>query len=135
MKCGFALFLHVVYLECGQEAPFCTSPTMQSEGRGAKPYEVNHLTIMAFRAIGKGLEATKTFTLHMNMPEPMTSKNYNAFLTPLRDAWVSEAEASIGKAEKFSEEGPPGHPPLILEGVQYQWMVFGSGGDTKVSML
>lgn len=89
-----------LYVSCEYESEFCTSPTLVTYNRGAKPFEVNQRMIMAFRAIGKGMEALKTFTLHMNMSEPMARKITMLFLSPLKATFHSEAGESMSNAVK-----------------------------------
>jgi len=54
--------------------------------------------VLAFREIGNGYESIKKFCHLMNMPEPMTKKNYHALKDKLHYAYVKTARESMQEA-------------------------------------
>ena len=60
--------------------------------------EVNTRIIMAFREIGLGHEAVKTFCGMMNMPPPMNKKSYDITSSKLHDTYVQTAQDSMKTA-------------------------------------
>ena len=64
-------------ISCRWEKSFYTSDTVERDGRGANPFDVNLRAIMAFREIGKGHKGLQTFCGYMNMPPPMANVTYN----------------------------------------------------------
>ena len=64
-------------ISCRWEKSFYTSERVKNSGRGAKPFDINLRTIMAFREIGRGHAAMNTFCGYMNMPPPMAEITFN----------------------------------------------------------
>jgi len=72
-KAGFASCL-VVKCSCEfkYNREFFTSPGCQ------KTYDINYRVIYTMRTIGQKYASLEKFTSFMNMPRPMTNKNFNA---------------------------------------------------------
>ena len=69
-------------LSCRWEKSFYTNNTVERDGRGANPFDVNLRAIMAFREIGKGHKGLQTFCGYMNMPPPMAYERVKSRLHP-----------------------------------------------------
>ena len=65
---------------------------------GRRTSSVNIRSIIAFREFGKGYAALETFARCMNMPKPITKKNYNAINDILHDTYTETADESTSHA-------------------------------------
>ena len=66
---------------CTWSRSFYSSKESKRKARGAKHFDVNLRSILAFREIGKLGTALKSFCGYMNMPPPMTINTYNDTIT------------------------------------------------------
>ena len=62
---------------CEWRKCFYTSKEIKNDNRGAPPYEVNYLSIIAMREIGRGHTSLTVLCGVMNLPTPMNIKAYN----------------------------------------------------------
>ena len=92
-RCGFSVetahmvdkkqrLAHFIKISCRSVSclwnkSFYTSDKVKRDGRGADPFDVGLLAIMAFREIGKGHSGLETFCGYMNMPPTMTETTYD----------------------------------------------------------
>ena len=74
-KKGLSSYLYIRCKKCEYERPFYTSQTCND-----KAFDVNKRIIYAMRSCGQGHAGIDTFTTLMNMPKPMTLKNYNGIV-------------------------------------------------------
>ena len=51
-----------------------------------KSYDINRRIIYSMRSCGQGFSSIEKFTALMNMPKPMTKKNYNAAVELMSEA-------------------------------------------------
>ena len=56
------------------------------------------LKVIAFREIGRGHRAIKSFTSLLNMPPPVSLKTYNSITNVLHGIYTSVCKASMTKA-------------------------------------
>ena len=63
--------------------------------RGKKPFEVNVRSVIAFREIGKGNEAMRTFTTIMNMPPPLSHQPYSDINLSLHNIYGKAAKEKV----------------------------------------
>ena len=80
-KKGLSHLLNLSCLCCDWTKIFWTScevekPKDARESRGRSSFDINTRIIIAFREIGKGFTAIKTFCGFMNIPPPMTQKSF-----------------------------------------------------------
>ena len=62
---------------------------------GQKSYEINIRSVIAFREIGRGHEAMKTFTTMMNMLKPLAIASFNDINNNLYQIYIDTALQSI----------------------------------------
>ena len=77
---GFCLKFTINCNGCHWKHCFYSSPEFsfpRKDQRGKRPFEINVRAVMAFREIGKGHEAMKTFNSVMNMCPPISTRTYN----------------------------------------------------------
>ena len=101
-KMGLAQFFNISCTECNWKITFCFSKEcsrLQSTSR-RKSFEINIQTIAAFREIGQGFSAIKTFCSCINMPPPMAKATFNEINSELHNADVQTAQDSIKEATK-----------------------------------
>jgi len=63
-----------------------------------KLFATNVQMVIAFREIGRGHRAIKSFTSLLNMPPPISLKAYNIITNVLHDVYTSVCKASMTKA-------------------------------------
>ena len=61
---------------CGFIKTFFTSKKHKSKGSGAAGFEINKRIIYALRSCGEGYASLQKITSLLNLPSPMTKKNY-----------------------------------------------------------
>ena len=94
-KKGFALKLNISCIDsCGFSSNIFTSPQIETDKPGCNAFEVNLRSVMAFREIGRGHKAMETFSTVMNMPLPMTSRNFNEINNKLLPVYKECAESN-----------------------------------------
>lgn len=106
---GFSLKLHIECEACAWSTSSFTSPQFkfgkEKDNRGQKSFEVNARTVIAFREIGKGHQAMKTFTTMMNMPPPFVNTTYNSWINQLHDIYIETAqESTINAANEVRDK-------------------------------
>ena len=93
-KMGFASFLVIKCSDCKFSHDFYTSNPV------GKSYDINLRVIYAMRNIGQGHASIKKFTTLMNMPSPMTVKNYDLAVSKITKHVVNIAEQTMTEAVK-----------------------------------
>ena len=79
-KKGLSLEFYIEYNDYKWIYDFFSSPESKCPGkdsRGQKSFEVNIRSVIAFREIGRGHKAMKTFSSMMNMPKPLAIASFN----------------------------------------------------------
>ena len=99
-KMGLAQFFAISCTERDWCINFCSSKevTKSNNSQGRKLYEVNRITLVAFRENSLGCNGIKTFCGFMNMPEPMAQTTYDEINSELHNAYVGTAQESMEKA-------------------------------------
>lgn len=97
-KQGFAQFFLLDCNECSWTNEMCNSKEILSNKPGVNAYEFNTRSIIAFREIGRGYEAIKTFSTILNMPPPMTKTAYKKTLAAMHIAYIKTSNSSMQKA-------------------------------------
>ena len=107
-KMGYALNLVLVCGHCNWKYDFYTSPTIDNDDKspGLNAFVINFQSVLAFREIGRGLEPMKTFNACMNMPRPMTEKNFASINEKLYDAYEDVAEKCLLAAAMEVRKAP-----------------------------
>ena len=101
-KMGLALSFIILCNSCKWEHNFETSPSVEHcYTPGPKGYSVNTQAVLAFREIGKGYDAIKSFCTCMGMPQPFMPKVFMSIVDKLKTAYESIASKSMkcGAAE------------------------------------
>ena len=92
---------------------------------GQKSYEINIRSVIAFREIGRGHEAMKTFTTMMNMPKPLATASFNDINNNIHQTYTDTAFQSMKSAanevrrmsiEPGSSEGDIVDCPVSIDG-------------------
>ena len=93
-KMGFASLLTIKCKErrCKFKEEFYTSNPVK------KTFDINRRIIYAMRNIGQGHASIKKFTALMNMPSPMTVKNYDQSVKTMTKVVVEVAEQTMAEA-------------------------------------
>ena len=101
-KKGLARLLEISCTTCPYKQEFYTSKQVkkhleedQKEEGGGKHMEINLRAVYGMRSIGVGHASLGKMCCHLNMPEPMNSKNYDKLSNTLRDAVKVVAERSV----------------------------------------
>ena len=76
-KKRLSLCLEFKCTKCEWRKCFYTSKEIKNDNRGAPSYEVNYLSIIAMREIGRGHTSLTVLCGVMNLPTPMNIKAYN----------------------------------------------------------
>ena len=86
--------------KCDWEKEFssCDSLKIDSKNPGVNVAALNVQSVMAFREIGCGFTAMKTFCNVMNMESPMSLRTFQTTNTKLQDAYESAAKKSMQEA-------------------------------------
>jgi hypothetical protein len=100
-KKGLASYL-VLTCECGYEKEFYTSRTVDNcnninttSKKGMKPFEINIRAVYGMRTIGADHASLEKFCGFINMPKPMTARNFIKISNNLRDAAKVVAQRSM----------------------------------------
>jgi hypothetical protein len=101
-KMGLAQFFNISCTECNWKITFCSSKecSILQSISGRKSFEINLQAITAFREIGRGFSAIKTFCSCMNMPSPMAKTTFIEINSDLHNAYVQTAQESMKAASK-----------------------------------
>ena len=93
-KMGFASLLRI---HC--EERYCDfKEELYSSNSVKKTFDINRRIIYAMRNIGQGHASIKKFTALMNMPSPMTVKNYDQSVKTMTKVVVEVAEETMADA-------------------------------------
>ena len=92
-KKGLSSYLFVKCKECEYEQPFYTSQACND-----KTFDVNKRIVYAMTSCGQGHAGIDTFTTLMNIPKPMTLKNYNVIVKKFVDTVKEAAEETMQDA-------------------------------------
>ena len=100
-KKGLSLEFYIECNDCKWTYNFFSSPEFKFPGkdsRGQKSFEVNIRSVIAFREIGRGHEAMKTFSSMMNMPKPLAIASFNDINNNLHQTYIDTALDSMKSA-------------------------------------
>lgn len=89
---GLCSSLYIKCKKCQHKIDFTTSNNV------GKRYDVNIRSAYAFRSFGQSHAGLEKFTAIMNMPRPMTSKNYNKVISSLLQNTREVAEETMKDA-------------------------------------
>ena len=64
-----------------------------------RSYDINKRSVYAFRRLGKGYAGMKTFLTIMNLPPPMTKKNYSKIARTIHKAVKTVAESCMSASD------------------------------------
>ena len=85
---GLASYI-IIRCRCGYSHGEYTSPVInpveEQERMGAKTFDINIRSVYAMRSCGQGHSALERFCGTMNMPQPITKKNYSQLSSKLKD--------------------------------------------------
>ena len=95
-KQGLSLQLHLSCTVCEFCYSFWTSKRIDKK----RSYDINKRSVYAFRRLGKGYAGIKKFLILMNLPPPMTKKNYTKIARTIHKAVKSVAQSTINEAAK-----------------------------------
>ena len=95
-KQGLSLQLSLSCTICEFRYSFWTSKKAEK----MRSYDINKRSVYAFRRLGKGYAGMKTFLTIMNLPLPMTKKNYLKIAETIHKAVNTVAESCISDAAK-----------------------------------
>ena len=93
-KKGLFLQFSIECNHCDWTYKFPSSPRFkfqEKDSRGQKWYEINIRSIIAFREIGRGHEAMKTFATMMNMTKLLTIASFNDINNNLHQTYLDTA--------------------------------------------
>ena len=96
-KRGLACELSIFCSKCKYRNNFYTSKLLNQKGI----FDINTRTIYTMRTLGIGYSGIQKFTTLMNMPKPMTSKNYDKLV--LKIANITEEVAQETMADAVAE--------------------------------
>ena len=96
-KRGLACELSIFCSKCKYQNNFYTSKLLNQKGI----FDINTRTIYTMRTLGIGYSGIQKFTTLMNMPKPMTSKNYDKLV--LKIANITEEVAQETMADAVAE--------------------------------
>ena len=98
-KMGFAQKFKISCKSCSWFTETFSSPVVAERGTpGLNRFTVNSLAVMAFREIGRGHEAMKTFNACMNMPPPMAKQAFCSTVDIVSKAYEDVAKESMATA-------------------------------------
>ena len=97
-KKGLSLCLEFKCIKCEWRKCFYTSKEVKNDNRGASSYEVNYLSIIAMREIGRGHTSLSTLCGIMNLPPPMNIKAYNDMQEKIASVYKEVANQSMQNA-------------------------------------
>ena len=91
-KQGLCSFLFIQCASCGYEKKF------RSSAPAGKSFDINRRMIYTIRNLGQGYSCIKKFTTFMNIPGPMTVKNFDHLMKFIAKKVEDVAEDSTNKA-------------------------------------
>jgi len=91
-KHGFSSMLYL-QCECGFKKEFYTS-----QNAGKKAFDINRRIIYTMRNLGQGYSGLQKFTTFMNMPTPMTVRNFSRSVKIIAKTVEKVAEKSMSEA-------------------------------------
>ena len=97
-KKGLSLYLEFKHIKCEWRKCFYTSKEVKNDNRGAPSYEVNYLSIIAMREIGRGHTSLSALCGVMNLPPPMNIKAYNDMQEKIALVYKEVANQSMQNA-------------------------------------
>ena len=104
-KRGLCLLFELTCIHCDWKNEFETSFNSDAiTGPGKAISAINTRTVLAFRELGKGHAAIQSFARCMNMPPPMTVKNYNNINDTLHNAYANSVRESTLRAARETKE-------------------------------
>ena len=105
-KRGLARYLELECTSCLYVTQFYTSKNVERKegGKGRKMYEVNVRSVYGCRQIGSGYNNLKTLCCFLNMPEPMTSDNYDNISNILKNSANVVGRRYLAKKRIYVDE-------------------------------
>jgi hypothetical protein len=97
-KVGLAHFIEMKCKYCVWQKTYCSSKKVKNCKKGQSPYEVNLVSIVAFREIGVGYDGIKNFCGVMNMPHPMSKTAFQKLSKTVHINYVNVANESMRQA-------------------------------------
>ena len=97
-KMGLSLNFSLTCKCCEWSYSFYSSPKLEKCTPGLDRHIINLQTVLAFREIGRGYEAIKTFSACMGMPQPMTPSVYSSINDTVGLAYEAVAQQSMKEA-------------------------------------
>ena len=108
---GLASYI-IIRCRCGYSHGEYTSPVInpveEQERRGGEgTFDINIRSVYAMRSCGQGHSALERFCGMMNMPQPITKKNYSQLSSKLKDGakFIAEASMVVAANEVKAKEG------------------------------
>lgn len=95
-KQGLSLQLRLSCTVC----EFCYSFWTSKQIDKKRSYDINKRSVYAFRRLGKGYAGMKKFLVLMNLPPPMTKKNYSKIARLILKAVKSVAQSTMNEPAK-----------------------------------
>ena len=83
---------------CGYYRSEFSSPTITKSGKGLNAFDVNTRSVYAMRSCGLGYNALQKFCGLINLPPPVSKKNYQKLSHKIQDTAKTVAEASMSAA-------------------------------------
>ena len=114
-KKGFASLL-LIKCECGFEKEFYSS-----QPASAKTHDINRRIIYTMRSIGQGYSLIQKFTALMNMPQPMTQKNYDRSVKIIYEVVQDVAEETMADAATELKENQGTNNPDVSVSCDGKW--------------
>ena len=131
-KKGFASLL-LIKCECGFEKEFYSS-----QPASAKTHDINRRIIYTMRSIGQGYSSIQKFTALMNMPQPMTQKNYDRSVKVISEVVQDVAEETMADAATELKENQGTNNPDVSVSCDGTWQRRGfsslNGSFTAISV-
>lgn len=78
---------------------------LNSSKQCGKSYDINRRVIYSMRMIGQGYSSLEKFAIHMNLPRPMTHKNYDNSVKVIEKVVREVAEESMQDAADEIKKG------------------------------
>ncbi|XP_065650235.1 uncharacterized protein LOC136078392 [Hydra vulgaris] len=93
-KQGLACELSIICLKCKYQNDFYTSKLINKKGN----FDISNRTVYTMRTLGIGHSGIKRFTTLMNMPKPMTPKNYDKLVLKITNITEKVAQETMTDA-------------------------------------
>ena len=106
-RMGLSLNLKLLCSDCDWSHDFFTSQRLENDGTpGPNSHCINVQTVLAFREIGKGYEAIRSFFSCMNMPPPMSPTVFSSINGKLHQGYKKVSDACLTRAANDIRSSP-----------------------------